>query len=79
MRRVAVPGYYDAHPVAWLPGGREVAVMTGDRLFTVSAAGGPAREVAGLRGARAWSARGDVAIAHRRGIYVRPAGTATAG
>ena len=75
VRRVAVPGSYDAHPVGLAA--RRAAARRDDRrpLFTVAAAGGPARAVAGLRGARAWSVRGDVAIAHRRGIYVRPAGT----
>jgi dipeptidyl aminopeptidase/acylaminoacyl peptidase len=50
-------------------------VMTGERLFTVAAAGGPVRAVAGPRGAQVWSVHGDVAIAHRRGISVRRAGT----
>jgi Tol biopolymer transport system component len=70
VRRVAVPRRSDATPVAWLPDGRRVAGIANDRVFTVAAAGGPARAVAGLRGSRAWSVRGDVAITNGRGIYV---------
>ena len=66
VRRLRVPGYV----LSWLPDGRRLAVLSGGEVLTVAAAGGPTRAVTGPHGPRAWSARGDVAIAHRRGIMV---------
>jgi WD40 repeat protein len=63
--------------VEWLPNGRIVAYAVPERdgargkVFVIGA-DGVAREVSWRPiGARAWSARGSVAISHARGIYVR--------
>lgn len=63
--------------VDWLPDGRLVAYAAPERdgargkVFVIGA-DGVAREVSWRpKGARAWSARGSVAISHARGIYVR--------
>jgi TolB protein len=63
--------------VDWLPDGRLVAYAAPERdgargkVFVIGA-DGVAREVSWRPvGARAWSARGSVAISHARGIYIR--------
>jgi dipeptidyl aminopeptidase/acylaminoacyl peptidase len=66
LRSLAVVG----EPVSWLPDGRRLAVLRGDRVFVLAVAGGRARVVGGPHGARVWSVRGDVAIAHPTGIMV---------
>jgi WD40-like Beta Propeller Repeat len=71
VRRLAVPG----SPIAWLPDGRRLAVLDGNRVLVVAVTGGPVRAVSGPQGPRTWSINGDVAIANARGIMVWRAAT----
>lgn len=66
VRRLAVVG----SPLSWLPGGRRLAILRGSRVLTVAATGGAPQPVTGPRGPRVWSAWGEVAIEHARGIMV---------
>lgn len=64
-------------PVAWLPDGRHVAVGRAGHMLAVDAEDGSWRRITGLSGTRTWSARGDIAIANDRGIYVKRGGGPT--
>jgi Tol biopolymer transport system component len=74
VRFLPVPGA-GAEPLGWLPDGRRVAVLSGTRVLTLAATGGPAHALGRPSGPRTWSVRGDVAIDNTRGIYVRRAAT----
>jgi Tol biopolymer transport system component len=76
VQRIEVPASV-LSGVDWLPDGRPVAYAAPERdgasgrVFVIGADGVAHEATWRPKGPRAWSARGGVAIAHVRGIYVR--------